>query len=225
MQYSEAELARRIERVRVLLDTYDDPYDTLSRRERTYRAEFTSRNRRYRCGHCAGAGCARCDRGRVMVVERDPYDTGRDGVFDPSARSRLEQARAIDNQIDHLRELELVRAGVYAQKVEYENELEAAERRDARGSYRELRAALDLLPGNLHGDDALVWLAEHLPARWIRVPYEAEQRLLEDLKPRVAELRAARHSTRWIAAELGLRPSDVREVISMLRADERERKS
>src|SRR5690348_5154724 len=120
--YNQFELERRMERVRVLLETHDDPYDSLSRNE-TGHAGFGEPVRRTYACVCAGQGCGQCERsraraselgvelrpGRVLVEERDPYDTGREGAFDPNARTRQQRAALIDSTIERLQELELVR--------------------------------------------------------------------------------------------------------------------
>lgn len=220
MQYQQTELERRMERVRVLLETHDEIYDSLSRPE-TAQAGFGEPVRRtYPCV-CGGAGCGQCERsaahaaelgmelrpGRVLVLERDPYDTGREGAFDPAARTQRERAKLIDDTIDRLQEQELVREGVYAAHVEYEEILERAEQRDARGSYRELRAALDAMPRGLRGDAAVRWIARWIPGR-IRVPRWAYELELEKIEDQVVELK-----------ELG---SDVSEIADLLAISKRQ---
>jgi hypothetical protein len=203
-------MERRMNRVRVLLETHDEVY-VLSRRERGYKAEFTTRKRRHRCGHCRGGGCDNCERGRVTLIERDAYDTGHEGTFDPLALTRRERAARIDDEIQRLRERELVRAGVVADSVAFEADLKRADARDRCGSYRELRLARDRMPRHLEGEAAVRWLAEHMP-RTIRVPRWAYERELEELRREVDELHRDGLAFSEIAARLGIPQRQVRRL-------------
>ena len=186
--WSAPELERRAERVAVLLETMDEPYE-VGRNERRYEPKMSP---------------------------GDPYDTRKEVSFDPGARSRQEEARRVDQTIERLQELELVRDGVYSEQVEHGAILEAAERRDARGSYREVRKGLEVMPPGLRGDARNRWLARRVPGP-IRIPREYEWRLLERLAPEVERMSAQGFGTRQISAELGLRRGDVREILQMLR--------
>lgn len=222
MQYSPIELERRKERVRVLLESHDEIYDSVSRSE-TAQAGFGEPVRRTYACSCGGAGCGQCERsaaraaelgvelkpGRLLVLERDPYDTGLEGAFDPGARTKRERAKLIDDTIERLQELELVRSGEYAAQVDHEKMLELAEARDARGSYRELRAALDVMPRRLQGDGAIAWLAEHLP-KTIRIPRWAYELELGQLEEQIRSL-----------YESGLNVSEVAEVLEIKRSQVR----
>lgn len=225
MQYKQIELERRMERVRVLLETHDQVYDSLSRNESEQAGFGEPRRRTYACV-CGGAGCGQCERsaahaaelgvdlrpGRVLVVERDPYDTGREGVFDPAARTRRERAKLIDDTIDRLQELELIREGIYAPDAEYAKILERAEKRDSRGSYRELRRALDAMPRGLHGDAAVRWIARWIPGS-IRVPRWAYELELERLEEQVHELKELGHDVSEIAEALAISKRQVRNAL------------
>lgn len=228
--YNPAELERRMERVRVLLETHDDVYDSLSRNE-TDQAGFGDPVRRtYRCGSCGGVGCGQCERsraraaelgvdvrpGRVLVEERDGYDTGLETAFDPSAQTRLQRAALIDSTIERLQELELVREGQIAYHVEHEELLEAADRRDARGSYVELRRALDSLPRHLRGEAAIRWLADAMPDK-IRIPRWAYEQELERIEDQVKSLYALGMSVSDIARELAVSKRQVRNAIKARR--------
>lgn len=184
--WSAAELERRAERVAVLLATMDEVYEV-------------GRNERH---------------GEPSLPPGDPYDTG-EGSFDPGARSRREEAQRIDETIDRLQENELIRKGVYAEHVDHGAILKAADRRDASGSYRELRRALEAMPPGLRGGAKARWLARWIPGP-IRIPREHERRLLERLAPEVERMRGEGLGTRQIAAELGLPRRDVREILTTL---------
>lgn len=225
MQYSANELERRMERVRVLLETHDEIYDSVSRSKTTHAGFGDPVRRTYRCV-CDGAGCGQCERsaaraaelgielkpGRVLALERDPYDTGREGAFDPAARTAQQRAALIDSTIEHLQELELIREGIYAEHVEHEALLELAAQRDARGSYRELRAALDSMPRGLRGDAAVRWIARWIPGT-IRVPRWAYEAELERIVDQVATLYALDRDVSEIAAELSISKRQVRNAL------------
>ena len=231
MQYQQIELERRMERVRVLLETHDEVYDSLSRNESDQAGFGDPVRRTHLCGSCGGAGCGQCERsrahaaelgvevrvGRVLVEERDPYDTGVDGAFDPVARTQQQRAALIDSTIDRLQELELVREGLIADHVEHEEILEAAERRDARGSYRELRAALDAMPRGLHGDAAVRWIARWIPGP-IRVPRWAFELELERIGEQVASLYALGFSVDEIKVELAISRRQVKRALKERKA-------
>lgn len=226
MQYKPAELVRRMERVRVLLETHDEVYDSVSRNESDQAGFGEVVRKPYLCGSCGGLGCGQCERsaayaaelgiklktGRVLVEERDPYDTGRELGFDPAARTRLQRAALIDSTIERLQELELVRAGVIADHVEHEGILEAAEARDARGSYRELRRALDAMPRGLRGDSAVRWIARWIPGK-IRVPRWAYELELELLEQQIVELKECGLDVSEIAVELAISKRQVRNAL------------
>lgn len=204
MQYTTAELERRIARVRVLLDTHDDIYDDLSRCETaTARSGFGEPVvSTMRCGHCGGEGCGQCGNvGRVKVARRDPYDTGV-GAFDPVARDQREDAARVEAILDRIRKDELLRKGEIA-TVDFEAMLDRAEGRDRRGSYRELRAALDSMPASVRGAGAVVWLATHLP-KTIRIPQWAYERELDEIRDEVLELK-----------EAGLKVSEIADALSI----------
>lgn len=223
--YNPAELARRMERVRTLIETHDEIYDSVSRNETTHAGFGDPVRKTYGCV-CGGSGCGQCERsaaraaefgvelkpGRVFVVERDPYDTGRDGAFDPAARTAQQRAALIDSTIEHLQELELVREGVYAEHVDHEKLLVLAEQRDARGSYRELRVSLDSMPRRLRGDQAIRWIAEHMP-KTIRVPRWAYEQELERLSEQVASLYVLGFQVDEIKVELGISRRQVKNLL------------
>lgn len=212
-------------RVSVLIETHDDVYDSLSRNE-TGHSGFSDPIRRVRRCVCVGSGCGQCERsaaragelgirlkpGFVLVEERDPYDTGVDGVFDPNARSRREQAKLIDDTIERLQVEQLVREGVYAASVDYEQFLELASKRDSRGSYRELRVALDSMPRCLRGEAALIWLSEHMP-KTIRVPRWAFERELDGLRDEVESLKKTGLSVDEIKVTLGVSRRQVKALL------------
>lgn len=212
MQYTTAELERRMDRVRVLLDTHDDIYDDLSRCETAAAQSGFAEpvTRTLRCGSCGGDGCEKCTRGRVTVEERDPYDTGI-GAFDPVARDRQDDAKRVERVLERIRENELLRAGVIAH-VDFETMLIRADNRDHRGSYRELRASLDLMPRTLRGDAAVRWLALHLP-RVIQVPRWAYERENDELREEVDQLRKEGLNVAEIAELLGLGRRRVRTLL------------
>lgn len=225
--YNPAELERRMERIRTLLATHDEIYDSVSRNETTQAGFGDPVRRTYGCT-CGGSGCGQCERsavraaelgielklGRVFVEERDPYDTGHEGAFDPEARTQRERAKLIDDTIERLQELELVREGVIADHVDYEEILEAAERRDARGSYRDVRYAVDAMPRRLRGDAAAYWIAH-----WIRgpilVPMWARQAEADRIAEQILELKNENPDFRMqeIADELAIGRSQVRRVL------------
>lgn len=226
--YNDFELERRMERVRVLLETHDEIYDDLSRAETALAGFGEPRISTQLCGSCGGKGCGQCERsaaraaeefdrelkpGRVLVVERDPYDTGREGAFDPTARTQQQRAALIDSTIRRLQELELIREGVYAERVDHEKLLKESEKRDARGSYRELRLALDVMPRRLEGEEAIRWLALHMPDR-LKVPRWAYELELERLEDQVRELhRVGFLNVSQIAVELGISKRQVRNAL------------
>jgi hypothetical protein len=226
VQYSDIELERRMERVRVLLETHDDIYDDLSRPETAQAGFGEPRRRTYLCGSCGGKGCGQCERsaarasefdmklkrGRVLVEERDPYDTGLEAAFDPHAKTQRDRAKLIDDTIDRLQELELVRQGIYATGVGIASVLEKAAARDSRGSYRELRAALDAMPRGLHGDAAARWIARWIPGR-IRVPRWAYELELERIEEQVLELKDGGLDVSEIADELAISKRQVRNAL------------
>jgi hypothetical protein len=221
----QAELERRMERVRVLLSTHDEIYDSVSRNETAHAGFGDPVRRTLRCV-CDGTGCGQCERsaaraaelgvdlkpGRVLVLERDAYDTGLEGAFDPAARTAQQRAALIDSTIEHLQDLELVREGVYAAHVEHEKLLDLATQRDSRGSYRELRAALESLPRTLRGEAAVRWLADYLPKQ-IRVPRWAYEIELERLAGQVVELKDVGLDVAEIASELAISKRQVRNAI------------
>lgn len=212
--FTTAELSRRMARVRVLLETHDDVYDDAGQlTEKSTPSGFGEpRTVRRRCGVCGGDGCSRCEGGYVKVVERDPYDTGVDRIgFDPNARTRRDEQARIEGILDHLHEQELVRAGEIAH-VEYETVLELAEARDRRGAYRVLRAALDVMPRSLRGDEVVRWLAEHMPGP-IHVPRWAYEQELETLRDEVGTLYKAGEKVSDIAAALSVSQRQVKRLL------------
>lgn len=212
-------------RVRALIESHDEPYDSVSRNE-TVVGGFAEPVRRILRCVCDGIGCGQCERsaaraaelgielkpGRVLVVERDPYDTGHEGAFDPAARTQRQRAALIDSTIVRLRDEALVREGVYAAEVEHEKLLALAEARDRRGSYRELRLALDAMPRRLRGKAAVRWLAEHMP-KTIKVPRWAFEQELDHLGEQASSLHALGFSEKEIAYELSVSRRQVRNAM------------
>jgi hypothetical protein len=223
--YSTYELKRRMERVRVLLETHDEIYDSVSRNETSASGFAEPLRRTYRCS-CGGAGCGQCERsaaraaelgielepGRLLVVERDPYDTGMEGAFDPEARTKRERAKLLDDTIERLQEMELVRQGVYAERVDNEKLLELAEARDSRGSYRELRAALDSMPRIFRGERAIEWIALFLPGQ-VRIPRWAYEQELERLAEQIVEFHKDGWTVDEIKASLGVSRRQVKKAL------------
>lgn len=223
--YNVFEFERRKERVRSLLESHDEIYDSVSRNE-TATSGFAEPVRRTFPCPCDGAGCGQCERsavraadlgidlprGRVLVLERDRYDTGLEGAFDPAARSKRDRAKLMDDTIERLQEMELVRQGVYAERVDNERLLELAEARDARGSYRELRAALDVMPGRLRGDAAVAWLAEFLP-RPIRIPRWAYEQEVDRVSAQIVGLSGQGLTVDEIRSELGVSRRQVKRAL------------
>lgn len=200
--FTPAALQRRMQRVRVLLETHDEPYDTeLSRGERSATGFSEPRPRRYLCGVCAGDGCERCSKGRVLIEERDAYDEGEKGFWAAEPAKTMSPAQ-VERELKALRQTELQRADVIGD-IDFEASLEAAERRDSRGSYQTLRVALDFLPASLRGEDAVRWLAENIPGP-IRVPRWAFNEELDGIDAEVLELKGQ-----------GLKISEIAEALSV----------
>lgn len=215
-------------RVRVLLRTHDEPYDReLSRPERSATGFSEPRKRRYTCGECGGAGCERCGairaqaaldgvrigKGRTLVEERDAYDDGPKGFW-ATTEAKTMTPRQVERALDNLREDALKRAGVIAD-IEFEATLEQAERRDARGSYQELRVALDFMPP-LRGAAAVRWLAENIPGP-IRVPRWAYEQELADLEEEILRLKGHGWSRQEIAAYLAVSQRQVKSALRRAR--------
>lgn len=217
--YTPAELARRMARVRVLIETHDDVYDDLSRCETASagKSGFADPITRTRvCGFCFGEGCGHCDnQGRVTFEERDPYDTGV-GAFNPTARDQRDDAARVDAILERIQQDQLLREGLTA-TVDFEAALERAGWRDERGSYRELRLAADSMPRTLRGDVAVRWLAEHLP-RTIRVPRWAFDRELELLGEQVVRHKADGLDAQQIAQALSVSRRQVRRLLREARS-------
>lgn len=214
--FTDAILQRRIQRVRVLLETHDEPYDAeLSRPERSATGFSETRVRRYRCGVCAGEGCERCERGRVTIEERDAYDEGEKGFWAGPEPAKTMNPGQVERALAALREDQLKRDGVIAD-VDFEASLERAEQRDRRGSYRELRAALDFLPASRRGEEALRWLAEHMPGS-IRIPRWAFDAELEQIETEVVELKRHGFSRQEIAEALSISQRQVKSALRRAR--------
>lgn len=225
MPYTDFELERRMDRVVALLESHDDIYDSLSRQE-TSHSGFGDPVRRQRRCVCGGQGCGQCERsavraaelgvrlrrGFVLVEERDGYDTGVEGSFDPLSRNRRERAKLIDDAIERLRTMELVREGVYAERVDYEKMLDLADRRDSRGSYRELRATIGMMPVGLRGRSAVRWIADRMPDR-IRIPRWAYERELDRVAGQVVQLRDDGFRVDEIKGMLGVSRRQVKNIL------------
>lgn len=89
---TEAQMRRRMERVRVLLESHDEPYEReLSRGERSFTGFAESRWISMVCGYCAGADCERCRASREVRANDLPVIVSSGGdelAADRAARER-----------------------------------------------------------------------------------------------------------------------------------------
>jgi len=209
-----------MDRVRVLLQTHDEAYDgAISRLESagSLSGFGDPRERLYSCGVCGGQGCPRCERGRVMVAERDPYDNGDTGFWaKPEAKTM--SAQEIEWALARLREIELERTRVMAH-VDFEGSLKQAEARDLRGSYAELRYQLGRMPTAMREDHiaSVRWLAAYMRGA-IRVPRWALEVELRGMGSDVLAASDAGWSVSEIAENLSIPKRQVRSLLRLERS-------
>jgi hypothetical protein len=196
---------RRRLRVVVLLSELDSVYEA-SRRETELSGFAPPEHRTYTCGWCAGLGCGRCQRGRIRVAERDPYDTGKLAASAPPEVRNLD--RALKLLHSQYAEDELRRLGLLA-VVPFESNLRASEHRDERLPFAELRYLLGAMPA-LEGLEGIDWIGERM-RQPIRVPGWAFQRELELLRDEVRKLERT-HTEREISRLLAISRRQVRRL-------------
>jgi hypothetical protein len=190
----------RLEQVRYLLDTENEPYDSeLSRFERRSPSGFTNR-----------------PRGGI-----DSYDNGQKGFWATAEPAKTMTDQEVDSTLRALREDELKRAGVYAQSVPFESARKSAERRDERGSYKELRRAraqVRIEKGDgLKPDEMVRCVAEKMPHP-IRVPREAWTKCSGTFAGLVRGLfdEYGRHSD--VRRAIGIPKPELNKMLAMTRA-------
>lgn len=212
--FNPAQIRRRMERVRVLLATNDDAYDGAISRQETAGSKTgfgDPRELRKTCGHCGGEGCLRCEKGRVTVTERDPYDNGEKGFW-AGAKPKTMSTQEVDRVLARLEDDEARREGILRGRLDFGSSLLSAESRDRRGSYEALRRALTFLPSGLSGEAVIEWLAIHMPGS-IRVPRWAYERELDGLADETDRLRKDGWLVPEIATVLGIPRRQVKALL------------
>lgn len=236
MDLDDPRLARRLNRVRVLLRTRNEPYEgVLSRSEETSSGFGDPHERRMTHAACKGRGCPECRHGKVTVTERDPYDTGQDlRHFD---QRKTMDPKEVDAELHRLRMAERARAAKPGEVVDPREAYpweRAAERQCRQGSYAELDRALEQLRSSdlvasahiqrlyLDGGAWAFWgdgfateeravrfLAERMPDH-IRIPPEARDEEMAEVETAV---RAQPRATLSALAEaLGVSKHQIRKI-------------